>query len=93
MEGVTDYRIQNRIATMKLFYDTWDMNRLYSHVKNGNFVVPEYAPLKDTEMAGIKQAIKSTANRVIGSTRSSTSALRTGTLRSRLSAKQRGATN
>ncbi|MGY8749811.1 MAG: DUF1588 domain-containing protein [Pirellulales bacterium] len=58
MEGVTDYRIQNRIATMKLFYDTWDMNRLYSHVKNGNFVVPEYAPLKDTEMAGIKQAIK-----------------------------------
>jgi cytochrome c553/ABC-type oligopeptide transport system ATPase subunit len=58
MEGMTDYRIQNRIATMKLFFDTWDMNRLYSHVKNGNFVAPEYKPLKDSEMAKIKKTIK-----------------------------------
>lgn len=58
MEGMTDYRIQNRIATMKLFYDTWDMSRLYSHVENGNFVVPEYKPLNDAEMADIKKTIK-----------------------------------
>lgn len=58
MEGVTDYRIRNRIATMKLFYDTWDMNQLYTHVKNGNFAVPKYTPLKDSEMADIKETIK-----------------------------------
>lgn len=58
MEGVTDYRIQNRITTMKLFYDTWDMNRLYGHVKNGNFGMPKYVPLNDTEMAVITKTIK-----------------------------------
>lgn len=58
IEGVTDYRIQNRIVTMKLFYDTWDMNRLYSHIKEGNFEAPKYAPLTDTEMAIITDTIK-----------------------------------
>lgn len=58
MEGVTDYRIQNRIITMKLFYDTWDMNRLYAHVKNGNFGMPKYVPLSDSEMAMITKTIK-----------------------------------
>lgn len=58
MEGVTDYRIQNRITTMKLFYDTWDMNRLYKHVESGNFGAPKYAPLNDAEMAVITETIK-----------------------------------
>ena len=57
-EGVTDYRIKNRIITMKLFYDTWDMNQLYRHVKNGRFGRPKYVPLKDTEMAVITETIK-----------------------------------
>ena len=55
---MTDYRIQNRLTTMKLFYDTWDMNRLYSHVENGSFGAPKYMPLDDTEMAVITAAIE-----------------------------------
>jgi mono/diheme cytochrome c family protein len=58
LEGVTDYRIGNRITTMKLFYDTWDMNRLYPHVKKGNFSTPKYTPLNDPEMAAISSTIK-----------------------------------
>jgi len=58
IEGVTDYRIRNRIVTMKLFYDTWDMNRLYQHVKNGDFGPPKYVPLNDAEMAVITATIK-----------------------------------
>jgi hypothetical protein len=57
-EGVTDYLIQNRITTMKLFYDTWDMNRFYLHVKNGNFAAPKYMPLNHAEMAVITETIK-----------------------------------
>ena len=57
-EGVTDYRIQNRIMTMKLFYDTWDMNRLYLHIKNGSFIIPKYKPLNVTEMSVITDTIK-----------------------------------
>ena len=56
--GVTDYRIKNRITTMKLFYDTWDMNKLYSHIKNGNFSLPKYSPLSDEEMSVIGRSIK-----------------------------------
>lgn len=58
IEGVTDYRIKNRIITMKLFYDTWDMNLLYQHVKNGNFGPAKYVPLSDTEMTVIARTIK-----------------------------------
>lgn len=58
VEGVIDYRIQNRIATMKLFFDTWDMNRLYNHVKKGSFGTPKYASLNDAEMAIITATIK-----------------------------------
>ena len=57
-EGVSDYRIQNRIVTMKLFFDTWDMNRLYGHIKKGSFGRPKYTPLNDTEMAVITETIK-----------------------------------
>ena len=58
LEGVTDYRIQNRITTMKLFYDTWDMNRLYPHIQKGNYSEPKYVPLNDPEMEIITKAIK-----------------------------------
>ena len=57
-EGVTDYRIENRITTMKLFYDTWDMNRLYQYVKNGEFSAPKYMPLNDAEMVIVASTIK-----------------------------------
>ena len=57
-EGVTDYRIQNRIVTMKLFYDTWDMNQLYSHIQKLGFTQPKYEPLNDNEMATITDTIK-----------------------------------
>ena len=56
--GVTDYRIKNRITTMKLFYDTWEMDKLYLHVKNGNFALPKYSPLSVEEMSVINRAIK-----------------------------------
>ena len=56
-EGVTDYRIQNRVTTMKLFYDTWDMNRLYSYIQKGSFGPPQYFPLNDSEMAIITETI------------------------------------
>ena len=58
IEGVTAYRIQNRIVTMKLFYDTWDMNRLYPHIEKLGFTKPEYAPLVDDEMAILVDTIK-----------------------------------
>ena len=58
VEGVSDYRIKNRIMTMKLFYDTWDMNLLYQHVKNGSFGPAKYVPLADAEMAVIAETIK-----------------------------------
>ena len=57
-EGVTDYRIQNRITTMKLFFDTWDMNRVYNYIEHGNFGPPEYSPPNDEEAAIINETIK-----------------------------------
>ena len=57
-EGVSDHRIENRITTMKLFYDTWDMNRLYQHVKNGKFRRPEYKQLSVSEMAVLTATIR-----------------------------------
>ena len=57
-EGVTNYRIQNRITTMKLFFDTWDMNRVYNHIKNGNFGPLEYSPPNDEEATIITETIK-----------------------------------
>ena len=56
-EGVTDYRIQNRIVTMKLFYDTWDMNGLYSHIQKLGFSHPKYVPLTGNEMAILTETI------------------------------------
>jgi len=57
-EGVTEYRIRNRITTMKLFFDTWDMNRLYQHVQKGGFEKPEYQPLRESEMRVMKAGVK-----------------------------------
>ncbi|MCP4830370.1 MAG: DUF1588 domain-containing protein [Proteobacteria bacterium] len=58
IQGATDYRIQNRITTMKLFFDTWDMQVLYTHVEKGNFAPPRYLPLSDDEMSVVVAAIK-----------------------------------
>ena len=55
---MTDYRIQNRITTMKLFFDTWDMNRVYNYIEHGNFGPPEYSPPNDEEAAIITETIK-----------------------------------
>jgi len=55
---VTDYRIRNRIVTMKLFFDTWDMNRLYEYIRSRSFETPEYAPLDDGEMAIMAKTIQ-----------------------------------
>lgn len=57
-EGVTEYRIQNRITTMKLFYDTWDMNQLYRHVQKGSFLPPKYTSLNASEMVVVTETIK-----------------------------------
>ena len=57
-EGVTPYRIQNRVTTMKLLYDTWDMNRLYKHIEKGSFGLPKYAPLSDQEMATLADSVR-----------------------------------
>ena len=57
-EGVTDYRIQNRIVTMKLFYDTWDMSQLYNHIQKLGYSKPKYVPLSDKEMELITKSIK-----------------------------------
>ncbi|MGB1926012.1 MAG: DUF1592 domain-containing protein, partial [Rubripirellula sp.] len=58
IEGVSGYRIKNRIVTMKLFFDTWEMNGLYKHIANGDFEAPEYRPLSEPEMMVLIQAIK-----------------------------------
>ncbi len=57
LEGVSDYRIENRITTMKLFFDTWDMNLVYAHVRDGDFGSPKYQPLPETEMGAIRESI------------------------------------
>ena len=56
-QGVTPYRIQNRVTTMKLLYDTWDMNRLYKHIEKGSFGVPKYVPLSNEEMVTLSETI------------------------------------
>ncbi|MEC9091525.1 MAG: DUF1592 domain-containing protein, partial [Planctomycetota bacterium] len=58
LEGVIDYRIRNRIVTMKLFYDTWDMNKLYRHIQAGDFSPPPDVVLQQSEMAVITMAIR-----------------------------------
>lgn len=58
MYGATDYRIKNRIATMKIFYDQWDMDLLHDHIGKGNYSPPKYVPLDPAEMAEITLAIK-----------------------------------
>ena len=43
---------------MKLFFDTWDMNRVYNYIEHGNFGPPEYSPPNDEEAAIINETIK-----------------------------------
>jgi hypothetical protein len=58
MQGVTGHRIKNRIVTMKLFYDKWDMDVLFKHIEKGGFDPQPYTPRNDAEMAVIAETIK-----------------------------------
>ncbi len=57
MHGVSDYRIQNRIEMMKIFWDHWDMDLVYREAKKRG-PAPAYTPLNDSEMQAIAATIK-----------------------------------
>ncbi|MCB1694168.1 MAG: DUF1592 domain-containing protein, partial [Pseudomonadales bacterium] len=65
-EGVSDYRIENRITTLRLFYIQWDLAGIYKMIKGGDFGTPQFVPLDDAEMAVIVETIKK--NRAPGDT-------------------------
>ena len=56
-QGVSDYRIQNRITLMKVFWDHWDMNLVYREARKRG-PAPAYKPLNDAEMQVIAATIK-----------------------------------
>jgi hypothetical protein len=56
-QGVSDYRIKNRITMMKVFWDHWDMDLIYREAKTRG-LAPAYTPLDDAEMDVIVAAIK-----------------------------------
>ncbi|MDB4537928.1 DUF1588 domain-containing protein, partial [Akkermansiaceae bacterium] len=56
-QGVSDYRIQNRITLMKVFWDHWDMGLIYREAKKRG-PAPAYKPLNDAEMQVIAATIK-----------------------------------
>lgn len=56
-QGVSDYRIQNRITLMKVFWDHWDMDLIYREAKERD-PAPPYRPLDDGEMQVIAATIK-----------------------------------
>jgi hypothetical protein len=58
IEGVSDYRIANRITIMKLFYDQWQLPAIYAHIAKNDYSAPEYKPLNDTEMAVVIDSIR-----------------------------------
>ncbi len=58
MEGVTQYRIENRLTTAKIFFDQWDMNALLQHIKSKAYGPPAFKPLSDAEMEVIISTIK-----------------------------------
>ena len=58
VEGVTPYRIENRLTTMKLFFDTWDLQKLYQHIEKGNFARQNATPLAAPEMQAIRNTVK-----------------------------------
>ncbi|MFN3168756.1 MAG: DUF1588 domain-containing protein [Phycisphaeraceae bacterium] len=58
VQGVSDYRITNRLTTMKLFFDQWDLAQIYKQVRAGNHGPPKYKPLADAEMSAIAATIR-----------------------------------
>jgi mono/diheme cytochrome c family protein len=63
VQGVSDYRITNRITTMKLFFDQWDLAAIYKQVKAGGHHPSKYKPLNESEMARIADTIKAQRER------------------------------
>jgi mono/diheme cytochrome c family protein len=57
IEGVSAFRIQNRITVMKVFWDHWDMNLIFSEAEKRGVTVA-YQPLDEAEMKVITTTIK-----------------------------------
>ena len=57
VQGVPSHRIRNRVEIMKLFWDHWDMELIYSEVKKRGSA-PAYEPLEDAEMQVIAETIR-----------------------------------
>lgn len=57
IQGVSAYRIQNRITLMKVFWDHWDMNLIYQEAKKRG-PAPAYRPLGEEEVQVISATIK-----------------------------------
>ena len=57
VQGVTTHRIQNRVELMKLFWDHWDMELIYSEAKKRGRA-PAYEPLEHAEMQVIAATIR-----------------------------------
>ena len=57
MQGVSDYRIKNRVTLMKVFWDHWDMDLIYQEARRRG-LAPAYKPLNDAEMQVIATTIK-----------------------------------
>ena len=57
VHGVSDYRIQNRVKLMKIFWDHWDMDLIYREAKNRG-AAPTYKPLDDAEMSAIEKTVR-----------------------------------
>lgn len=55
--GVPEHRIRNRVELMKLFWDHWDMNLIYTEAKKRG-PAPDYKPLNDAEMQVIATTIR-----------------------------------
>lgn len=56
-QGVSAYRIQNRITLMKVFWDHWDMDLIYREARKLD-PAPAYKQLNDGEMQVIAATIK-----------------------------------
>ena len=57
VQGVPNHRIRNRVELMKLFWDHWDMDLIYSEAKKRG-PAPAYKPLEDAEMQVIAGTIR-----------------------------------
>ena len=57
VQGVSGYRIENRITLMKVFWDHWDMNLIYDEARKRG-PAPETKPLPEAEMQVIAATIR-----------------------------------